>query len=541
MKFSTLFSSRRFPTLFLALSSALAAACREDPPAPDAGAPATDAPSEASAPSPSEPATDQPTDEPAAAVDPTEGLDPEDPPVPHPGPWLWVTRSSAGVYFDPKPSRDLKLGYVQRGGKVPVLPDKIQGEGCSKGWYQVLGGGYICSLVGTTDANDPAAKFPPRQPNVEDILPYPYMRNAHNGTPLYRSLPSKEQMYQYEPYLPAAKKAREAQGEKAPKFPPEGFGGAGPVEAKAPPPWWESGDNLHEVTLDSLHSDADGILAKRMVKGFYVAVDKTFNWNGRSWYKTTKGLVAPSDRFWQAPAFDFQGVELDGEKWKLPVAWVYGLNKTSTTYELDEEKKKLTPKGSVKKFGAVQLTGRAETIGGKEYLEIEGGTWIRASTLRQTTPGQRPEGVGPEERWIDVDVSQQTIVLFEGDKPLYATLVSTGKESKVKAKDHSTPRGMWRVREKHVVATMDGDGTAAGDLPYSIEDVPYIMYFHKAYATHGAFWHQNFGSQMSHGCVNLAPLDAKWIFYHAEPRLPDGLHGVWSSDKHPGSMVVVHD
>jgi lipoprotein-anchoring transpeptidase ErfK/SrfK len=97
------------------------------------------------------------------------------------------------------------------------------------------------------------------------------------------------------------------------------------------------------------------------------------------------------------------------------------------------------------------------------------------------------------------------------------------------------------VREKHVTTTMDGDGTAAGDLPYSIEDVPYVVYFHQSYAVHGAFWHRNFGVKMSHGCINLAPLDAKRVFFFVDPPLPVGWHGVWASPERPGSRVVVHD
>jgi lipoprotein-anchoring transpeptidase ErfK/SrfK len=189
----------------------------------------------------------------------------------------------------------------------------------------------------------------------------------------------------------------------------------------------------------------------------------------------------------------------------------------------------------------VPLRYRYRKINDVEYFQMTDGTWIRDRFLRMTTPGKRPAEVGEEERWIDVDISEQTLVVFEGDRPVYATLLSSGKESKVKEQDHSTPRGMWRVREKHLASTMDGDGTAAGDLPYSIEDVPYIMYFHKSYATHGAFWHRNYGMQMSHGCVNLAPLDAKWVFFHADPALPEGFHGNWSSAERPGSMVVVHD
>ena len=87
---------------------------------------------------------------------------------------------------------------------------------------------------------------------------------------------------------------------------------------------------------------------------------------------------------------------------------------------------------------------------------------------------------------------------------------------------------------------MDGDGTAAGDMPYSIEDVPFVMYFHRSYAVHGAFWHSNFGVQMSHGCVNLAPIDAKRLFFFLMPNLPRGWHGVWARGDHPGSRVVIH-
>ena len=81
-------------------------------------------------------------------------------------------------------------------------------------------------------------------------------------------------------------------------------------------------------------------------------------------------------------------------------------------------------------------------------------------------------------------------------------------------------RGEWRVREKHTSSTMDGEGTAAGDLPYSIEDVPYVMYFHKAYALHGAFWHRNYGTRMSHGCINVPLGTSLWLFNWASIGTP---------------------
>ncbi|MEQ9317710.1 MAG: L,D-transpeptidase, partial [Polyangiaceae bacterium] len=124
--------------------------------------------------------------------------------------------------------------------------------------------------------------------------------------------------------------------------------------------------------------------------------------------------------------------------------------------------------------------------------------------------------------------------------PVYAALTSPGKRSSNKAKDHRTKKGKWRIREKHLTTTMDGDGPA-GDLPYSIQDVPYVQYYDGSYALHGAFWHHNFGREQSHGCVNLAPKDAKHIFMWTEPRIPRGWHGVWSSDKRKGTLVVVHE
>ena len=81
----------------------------------------------------------------------------------------------------------------------------------------------------------------------------------------------------------------------------------------------------------------------------------------------------------------------------------------------------------------------------------------------------------------------------------------------------------------------------ASDGPYSIEDVPWIMYFNGSIALHGAFWHSNFGHVQSHGCVNLAPTDARVLFGWTEPQLPTGWHGVEATADKPGTRVVVHD
>ena len=144
------------------------------------------------------------------------------------------------------------------------------------------------------------------------------------------------------------------------------------------------------------------------------------------------------------------------------------------------------------------------------------------------------------ERWIDVNLTRQTLVAFEGDRPVFATIISSGRhDDKDPAKDHRTRVGDFRVREKHISATMDND--TASDGPYSIEDVPWIMYFDGSTALHGAFWHSKFGHERSHGCVNMTPHDAHELFGWVGPSLPDGWHGVHATEANPGTRVIVHE
>lgn len=493
-----------------------------------------------------------------------------------------VTKTAAAVYTRPVFDSATKLGYVKSGGRLPVKAEIAGKERCSSGWRAVVGGGYVCLNLGTTDEKDPTLRFTIKQPDLDGVLPYVYARNAKNGTPLYKSVPTPDQMRVYEPYLEGDSKERT---EKKPASTADKASATASVSASAtrarpvasaapdgsaapatpsvvissppsaPPqddaenaepatesPWWQhEKPALHEVTIDTLRAEADDVLAQRMVAGFYVALDKTFRWNNRLWYKTTKGLVAPADRFWQVSGSDFKGLRLDDGQHDLPVGWVYGSRKTAPAYELTEEGEKLAPKGSIPAYTAIPLQGEPRRIGGTLYWQTQDDRWIKDAHVRVATATTPPEDLRPEERWIAVNVTSQTLVAYLGTRPILATLVSTGKESTVKAKDHRSPRGQWRIREKHVTTTMDGDGTAAGDLPYSIEDVPYVAYYDRSYALHGAFWHKNYGNRMSHGCINLSPLDAKFVFFFTDPQIPPGWHGVFATADRPGSRVVVHE
>lgn len=138
-----------------------------------------------------------------------------------------------------------------------------------------------------------------------------------------------------------------------------------------------------------------------------------------------------------------------------------------------------------------------------------------------------------ENKWIEIDLSDQRIYAHEGDRIVYEFLTSTGKWA-------PTPSGTFRVWIKLRYAKMSGGSRALGTY-YYLPNVPYIMYFNKGYGIHGAYWHNNFGTPMSHGCVNLSIPDAEKLFYWAGPVLPPGKNSVSPSKDNPGTMVVVHE
>ena len=126
----------------------------------------------------------------------------------------------------------------------------------------------------------------------------------------------------------------------------------------------------------------------------------------------------------------------------------------------------------------------------------------------------------------------ETLTAYEGDRPVFVTLISSGRAG------FETPPGSYRIQSKHVTATMDD--TTNPDGAYSIEDVPWTMYFREGLALHAAFWHERYGEARSHGCINLSPADAHYLFDWTLPEVPDAWHGSFASRERPGTRVVIH-
>jgi lipoprotein-anchoring transpeptidase ErfK/SrfK len=107
-------------------------------------------------------------------------------------------------------------------------------------------------------------------------------------------------------------------------------------------------------------------------------------------------------------------------------------------------------------------------------------------------------------RWFAVDLYEQVMVAYDEDTPVFATLVSSGLE------DWATNEGTFQVWSRQKNGSMSG---AEGQTDfYSLENVPWVMYFDNAISLHGTYWHDGFGYRHSHGCVNLSITDAYWAF-----------------------------
>lgn len=118
----------------------------------------------------------------------------------------------------------------------------------------------------------------------------------------------------------------------------------------------------------------------------------------------------------------------------------------------------------------------------------------------ETSHDQNPGDIAG--RWIDVNLNQQMVHAFEGTTIVNSFTVSTGTSL------HPTVTGQYNIYVKYRSGSMTGPG-------YYLPNVPYIMYFYKGYGLHGTYWHNNFGTPMSHGCVNLRTEDAAWLFHWA--------------------------
>lgn len=481
-----------------------------------------------------------------APVDANEDAAP--PPPPGPPRRLFAKRFVVKVFS--RPNRDSeRLGYLRAGSvHTSTTHDPLHTERCAGGWYGLESGGFVCAGIDVTvfDGRRLPSR-PPAQPDYEAPLPYRYARNRRDNLPVYRRMPNDEEAALYEGYrIPGLEPPPVEEGaevavapEPAPAPEPVILPASGPAETASTE---GAAIEPEEVTtLASLEGERGGVMIRRALRGFIVSVDRDLRTGPRRYWRTLANGFLPYHALGFVDGSGFEGQALaapdDMTGVHLPIGFVMSSKVTQFTRGRDGRPRRSRRPGYHHRFA---ISGE-ETVGTAQYVTTTDELLFRADEVRVLRAAtELPEGVGEGDKWIDVDLGQQTLIAYEGLRPVYATLVSTGRirDPDDPNRDMRTPSGLFRITSKHVTHTMDGDH--ATDGPYSIEDVPYVMYFQLAYALHSAFWHDGFGRPRSHGCINLAPLDARWIFNWAGPTMPVHWHMVAPRPENPATWVYIH-
>ena len=445
---------------------------------------------------------------PVAQIEPTplgdENLPPwvdvGDVPIPAWARSVAPNRVDAALYTEP--GTDLRRGSAQLGARLPLFGTR-RAAGCQGRWLEVGPFAWICSDVADYSGDDVVA--PPLGSRPWIVGRSEGVRPLRAGTralpPLEPSSPSDDGLpYRYY------------------------FAGASGAFAYA---------NLNNAVDDAPDQELE--------QGFAVAIVEEKSAHGEQWGKTKKGRWIAMRELVPARSFLFHG-ELIGDGGKLDVAWVTA--EKASVFASEKADKATGARVRFEKVHVREEKGTAANV----MLRVEsdgatstaGGGWMRARDLSRAVLAPPPVEAGGDaatERWIDVDLAQQTIVAYEGTKPVFASLVSTGKGPQ--KTDFATPVGVHRIWVKIFTTKMDNLEKEDIEKHYALEDVPWVQFFDKAVALHGVFWHRDFGHIHSHGCVNLAPIDARWLYAFTSPHLPVGWTAVYPTKAEQGTVVRV--
>jgi hypothetical protein len=161
------------------------------------------------------------------------------------------------------------------------------------------------------------------------------------------------------------------------------------------------------------------------------------------------------------------------------------------------------------RWDVIQVYDIQESDGTNWYL-VGPDTWVDGKDAALVHPAAAaPAGVD-NGRWIEVNLLEQTLSVYENNQLIYATLISSGVPG------FWTRPGLFQIREKLETTPMSGAFEADRSDYYYLEDVPWTMYFDEARALHGEYWHNFLGYEQSHGCVNLSPGDSAWLYQWAQ-------------------------
>lgn len=388
---------------------------------------------------------------------------PDVPVPPENGPLLGATAHATPIRLAPNRAAGV-VGYLHAGAKVPRAEQAFSHEGCDEGWYPIRPRGFVCLDEGATiNLDHPTLATMAIAPDLNAALPYTYARTTRDTL------------------LWAPKSAQE-----------------------------------RTISSDRTITSRSGAA----IVGSWEATDP--EGHARRLAMLTNGRFVDVSDVEEATASDFAGLPL-GEAEKLPVGFIVkrGIAAWDVSGPTFERKREL------QYHELLRLTGRTKDVKEAKYWETSDGLWVRHQDM--TTIAERPEKPGfvkAGQRWIDVSVIAGTLVAYEGNQPVYATLVSVGRD---RASDELpdaklTKRGEFAVTAKYVTGIASDVSSFANRV--EIHDAPWIIELASGQAIHGAFWHNRFGIEHGDGNIQLSPADARWLFQWVTPEVPSNWHGV---------------
>ncbi len=477
---------------------------------------------EVDVPSETGPASDEwgelppPIESDSEAEAPPEHIEPDEAPV------IASIARETWVFAEPR-WQSRRLGYLRAGAIVSRDKEPATHQSCRRGWYRIAPQGYVCARsTATIDKDHPIVQLSQRRPDRWGA-PYTYVLSRYPTPPFYARLPSRKQMLEVEPGLDGLLRKYEAL-KTQPDFEP-------PPEPE-PTPHLMAEHAVVPGMENQSRGDALTVGQARVRSGF--ALLGTYLSDDRQFGLTTELHLIPLDRTRMAKPSTMTGLRLSDEL-TLPVA--IAKSKHARVYAPDPATGAWAFEGKLDYRAIVGLTGQTVRHRGHDYYEMNDGRFVQAEkVVRVDRFKKAPRWAQQGKKWIDVSILEQSLTAYEGLKPVFTTLVSTGADGLAKASEsHATVQGTFLIHTKHVSVTMDGDD--AGD-EFDLRDVPFVQYFHDGYALHGAYWHDDFGIPRSHGCVNLSPQDAAWLFRWTDPEVPEGWHASLSLKN--GTTVYIH-
>jgi hypothetical protein len=425
-----------------------------------------------------------------------------------------VFAKTRNVWVRSAPTSDVQwIGMLWLGGSAKVRgPERVAGAGCGGEWTPIEPRGWVCvdGERATLDPSDPVllALYPLR-PRVETPWPHRYALvprtvRRHDDLPGGLLTPSE-----------------------APTLPRDGAG------------------------LLRLPS---GLLEGRrqMVGRSALAYVDAYRHGERTVLLAPDMSWVDRDEVEPVEPVTFMGLELSGAV-ALPLAFFRGAARPAFRRAPDGTFREVP--GHFARLSHVLLAEEKVSDGRAYYQRVrDSDLWVHSRsavipTPRASTPWGAPvgepdtTGLAPKGRatWLEVSILGGWLVAFEGTRAVYATMISAGRGGgPVPGKDPletaSTPTGRFSISGKFKTATMESSST-----PIVHGDVPWTQNFSGPHALHSAYWHDDWGSLKSAGCVNLAPRDGRWLFDFTEPEVPEGWHGVRYLSRYGGATRVLID